>query len=73
MFHCLSTGNDIVAVVFQEDATPFTPNMIASHFLHAFIVVQVIEPNSQNTRYVRGYVVYIHYIVFKFSQQSFLE
>ncbi|GBP12376.1 hypothetical protein EVAR_72425_1 [Eumeta japonica] len=25
--------------------------MIASHFLHAFIVVQPLEPNSQNTRY----------------------
>ncbi|XP_037875474.1 rap1 GTPase-activating protein 1 isoform X1 [Bombyx mori] len=32
-------GNDIVAVVFQEKATPFTPDMIASHFLHAFIVI----------------------------------
>uniref|UniRef100_A0A8C9Z1U3 Rap-GAP domain-containing protein n=1 Tax=Sander lucioperca TaxID=283035 RepID=A0A8C9Z1U3_SANLU len=33
-------GNDIVAVVFQEEATPFVPDMIASNFLHAFIVVQ---------------------------------
>lgn len=33
-------GNDIVAVVFQEDNTPFAPDMIASNFLHAFIVVQ---------------------------------
>ncbi|KAF5296515.1 hypothetical protein FQR65_LT01505 [Abscondita terminalis] len=44
-------GNDIVAIVFQEDNTPFSPDMIASHFLHAFIVVQVLEPNSPNTRY----------------------
>ncbi|KAL1115649.1 hypothetical protein AAG570_005939 [Ranatra chinensis] len=44
-------GNDIVAVVFQEANTPFTPDMIASHFLHAFIVVQAIEPNTPNTRY----------------------
>ncbi|XP_045477828.1 rap1 GTPase-activating protein 1 isoform X2 [Harmonia axyridis] len=36
-------GNDIVALVFQEENTPFTPDMIASHFLHAFIVVQVFE------------------------------
>ncbi|KAG8239268.1 hypothetical protein J437_LFUL018513, partial [Ladona fulva] len=42
-------GNDIVAVVFQESNTPFTPDMIASHFLHAFIVVQVVDPCSQNT------------------------
>jgi hypothetical protein len=33
-------GNDIVAIVFQETNTPFTPDMITSHFLHAFIVVQ---------------------------------
>ncbi|XP_054902761.1 rap1 GTPase-activating protein 2-like isoform X2 [Poeciliopsis prolifica] len=36
-------GNDIVAVVFQEEATPFVPDMIASNFLHAFILVQVEE------------------------------
>lgn len=35
-------GNDIVAVVFQEDNTPFSPDIIASHFLHAYIVVQPI-------------------------------
>ncbi|XP_014241742.1 rap1 GTPase-activating protein 1 isoform X2 [Cimex lectularius] len=44
-------GNDIVAIVFQEKNTPFSPDMIASHFLHAFIVVQAIEPNTPNTRY----------------------
>ncbi|XP_019881335.1 rap1 GTPase-activating protein 1 isoform X3 [Aethina tumida] len=44
-------GNDIVAIVFQEENTPFSPDMIASHFLHAFIVVQVIDPNTPNTRY----------------------
>ncbi|KYB25969.1 rap1 GTPase-activating protein 1 isoform X3 [Tribolium castaneum] len=44
-------GNDIVAIVFQEENTPFSPDMIASHFLHAFIVVQVVEPNTPNTRY----------------------
>lgn len=37
-------GNDIVALVFQEDSTPFAPDMIASNFLHAFIVVQKIPP-----------------------------
>ncbi|XP_011314249.1 rap1 GTPase-activating protein 1 [Fopius arisanus] len=44
-------GNDIVAIIFQEEPTPFSPDMIASHFLHAFIVVQVIEPCTSNTRY----------------------
>nr|XP_020479978.1 rap1 GTPase-activating protein 2-like [Monopterus albus] len=44
-------GNDIVGVVFQEEATPFVPDMIASNFLHAFILVQVEEPCSDNTTY----------------------
>jgi RAP1 GTPase activating protein 1 len=39
-------GNDIVAIVFQEKNTPFSPDMIASHFLHAFIVIQ---PHSNNS------------------------
>ncbi|KAK0083427.1 hypothetical protein PV326_006726, partial [Microctonus aethiopoides] len=44
-------GNDIVAIIFQEEPTPFSPDMIASHFLHAFVVVQVIDPCTPNTRY----------------------
>ncbi|XP_078142802.1 rap1 GTPase-activating protein 2-like [Centroberyx gerrardi] len=44
-------GNDIVGVVFQEEATPFVPDMIASNFLHAFILVQVENPCSDSTSY----------------------
>ncbi|KAF7643776.1 hypothetical protein LDENG_00233460 [Lucifuga dentata] len=44
-------GNDIVAVVFQEEATPFVPDMIASNFLHAFIMVQVEDPCCDDTLY----------------------
>nr|XP_014346604.1 PREDICTED: rap1 GTPase-activating protein 2 [Latimeria chalumnae] len=44
-------GNDIVAVVFQEENTPFVPDMIASNFLHAFIVVQVESHNADSTTY----------------------
>ncbi|XP_065094758.1 rap1 GTPase-activating protein 1-like [Ochlerotatus camptorhynchus] len=44
-------GNDIVAIVFQEENTPFSPAMIASHFLHAFIVIQPVDPNTPNCRY----------------------
>ncbi len=36
-------GNDIVAIIFQESNTPFSPDMITSHFLHAFILVQPID------------------------------
>ena len=45
-------GNDIVAVIFQEGNTPFAPDMIASNFLHAYIVVQPIDPCTSNTRFV---------------------
>lgn len=44
-------GNDMVAVVFQEENTPFAPDMVASHFLHAYVVVQPIDPCTHNTRY----------------------
>jgi len=46
-------GNDIVAIVFQEDNTPFAPDMIASNFLHTFIVVQRFTDsnNSSNDKY----------------------
>lgn len=33
-------GNDIVAIVFQEENTPFHPSMIKSNFLHVYLVVQ---------------------------------
>ncbi|KAM6046314.1 rap1 GTPase-activating protein 1 [Chlamydotis macqueenii] len=44
-------GNDIVAVVFQDENTPFVPDMIASNFLHAFVVVQLERGRSQGTLY----------------------
>ncbi|XP_059511550.1 rap1 GTPase-activating protein 1 isoform X11 [Stegostoma tigrinum] len=44
-------GNDIVAIVFQDENTPFVPDMIASNFLHAYIVVQVENPCSGDTVY----------------------
>ncbi|KAL4647562.1 rap1 GTPase-activating protein 2 isoform X4 [Arapaima gigas] len=44
-------GNDIVAAVFQEEATPFVPDMIASNFLHAYVVVQVENPGTEHTTY----------------------
>ncbi|OCT94254.1 rap1 GTPase-activating protein 2 isoform X1 [Xenopus laevis] len=44
-------GNDIVAIIFQEENTPFVPDMIASNFLHAYIVVQVENPDTDITTY----------------------
>ena len=36
-------GNDIVSLVFQEGSTPFSPDMVTSHFLHSYIVVTPID------------------------------
>ncbi|GFY79026.1 rap1 GTPase-activating protein 1 [Trichonephila inaurata madagascariensis] len=44
-------GNDIVAIVFQDTNTPFLPSMIASHFLHSYIVVQAVDPLTPNVAY----------------------
>uniref|UniRef100_A0A3B4A8H6 Rap-GAP domain-containing protein n=1 Tax=Periophthalmus magnuspinnatus TaxID=409849 RepID=A0A3B4A8H6_9GOBI len=44
-------GNDIVAVVFQEEPTPFSPDVIASNFLHAYVLVQ---PQEGDVYKVRG-------------------
>ncbi|KYB27859.1 Signal-induced proliferation-associated 1-like protein 2 [Tribolium castaneum] len=45
-------GNDIVTIVFQEPgALPFTPKGIRSQFQHVFIVVQAINPCTENTHY----------------------
>ncbi|XP_058487061.1 rap1 GTPase-activating protein 1 isoform X4 [Solea solea] len=44
-------GNDIVAIVFQEESTPFVPDMIQSNFLHAYAVVQVEDACTDNVTY----------------------
>ncbi|XP_041712324.1 rap1 GTPase-activating protein 1 isoform X8 [Coregonus clupeaformis] len=44
-------GNDIVAIVFQEESTPFVPDMIASNFLHSYVVVQVENACTDNVLY----------------------
>uniref|UniRef100_A0ACB8EE29 Rap1 GTPase-activating protein 1 n=1 Tax=Sphaerodactylus townsendi TaxID=933632 RepID=A0ACB8EE29_9SAUR len=44
-------GNDIVAIVFQDKNTPFVPDMIASNFLHAYVVVQAENPCTDHTLY----------------------
>ncbi|XP_059617867.1 signal-induced proliferation-associated 1-like protein 2 isoform X2 [Phlebotomus argentipes] len=45
-------GNDIVTIVFQEHgALPFTPKHIRSQFQHVFIIVQAVNPCTDNTHY----------------------
>lgn len=40
-----------MAIVFQDENTPFVPDMIASNFLHAYIVIQVENACSDNVLY----------------------
>ena len=41
-------GNDLLAVVFLEDEdTVFSPSLIQSHFLHSYIVVQLVKGSTQ--------------------------
>lgn len=40
-----------MAIVFQEENTPFVPDMIASNFLHAYVVVQVENACTDNVLY----------------------
>ncbi|XP_068812573.1 rap1 GTPase-activating protein 1 isoform X8 [Struthio camelus] len=44
-------GNDIVAIIFQDENTPFVPDMIASNFLHAYVVIQLAHSTSGETLY----------------------
>ncbi|XP_063289632.1 rap1 GTPase-activating protein 1-like [Pelobates fuscus] len=44
-------GNDIVAIVYQDDGAVFSPNIITSHFLHCFIAVQPDLSPSGDTLY----------------------
>ncbi|XP_064884512.1 rap1 GTPase-activating protein 1 isoform X3 [Columba livia] len=44
-------GNDIVAIIFQDESTPFVPDMIASNFLHAYVVVQLTHDTTGDTFY----------------------
>ncbi|XP_013923658.1 PREDICTED: rap1 GTPase-activating protein 1-like [Thamnophis sirtalis] len=53
-------GNDIVAIVFQDENTPFVPDMIASNFLHAYMVVQLHHNASGETLYKQQPLVYAH-------------
>lgn len=40
-----------MAIIFQEENTPFVPDMIASNFLHAYIVVQAESPGTDTPAY----------------------
>lgn len=55
-------GNDIVAIVFQEESTPFVPDMIQSNFLHAYVVVQVENACTDNVKYKVGFENQLYFI-----------
>lgn len=41
--------------MFQEENTPFVPDMIQSNFLHAYVVVQVEDACTDNVTYKVGF------------------
>lgn len=43
-----------MAVVFQDENTPFVPDMIASNFLHAYVVVQAESGGPDGPLYKVG-------------------
>uniref|UniRef100_A0A8C5PJI1 Rap-GAP domain-containing protein n=1 Tax=Leptobrachium leishanense TaxID=445787 RepID=A0A8C5PJI1_9ANUR len=44
-------GNDIVAIVYQDEGAVFSPDIITSHFLHCFVAVQSDLSPSGDTLY----------------------
>ncbi|XP_053548987.1 rap1 GTPase-activating protein 1 [Bombina bombina] len=44
-------GNDIVSLVYQEEGSVFSPDIITSHFLHCFISVQPCQSPSGERLY----------------------
>ncbi|KAM9324568.1 rap1 GTPase-activating protein 1-like [Gastrophryne carolinensis] len=44
-------GNDIVSLVYQDNSSVFSPDMITSHFLHCYIVIQSCQSHSGDTLY----------------------
>lgn len=65
-------GNDIVAILFQDENTPFVPDMVASNFLHGYMVVQVVNPCSDNVLYKVTYSP--HYLAdFTFEDKCLIQ
>ncbi|XP_059814833.1 rap1 GTPase-activating protein 2-like, partial [Hypanus sabinus] len=44
-------GNDIVALIFQEEGAVFCPDMITSNFLHVYIVVRAERVDTRERVY----------------------
>jgi len=45
-------GNDCVVIIFKEDAQPFSPDVMMSHFNHVYIVIQKLSGRKKDpTRY----------------------
>jgi RAP1 GTPase activating protein 1 len=44
-------GNDRVAIVFQDELTPFSPSLIKSKVLHVFIIIQPVKLGNETKKY----------------------
>lgn len=50
-------GNDRVAIVFQDQDTPFSPKMIKSKLLHVFMIIQPVVIDNETKRYKVSFLV----------------
>ena len=57
-------GNDKVAIIFQDEDTPFSPDMIRSKLLHVFLIIQPIKVGNITRRY-KVNLVYWKSLLFK--------
>ena len=53
-----------MSVVFQEGPTPFSPDMVTSHFLHAYIVVQPVDTDKYKVSVTARYYIVLRLLVF---------
>ena len=59
-------GNDIVCIVFQDPGASFSPEMVSSQFLHAYIVVQSCSEDRYKIRNssIANYFLYLLPFIF---------
>jgi RAP1 GTPase activating protein 1 len=65
-------GNDRVAIIFQEENTPFSPEMINSKLLQVFIVIQPVkvpEHNQEHKSFDRYKPVKRYKVIFSIFQR----
>lgn len=52
-------GNDRVAIVFQEENTPFSPTMINSKLIQVYLIIQPVNQVKTETNFIKRYKISI--------------